>query len=106
MARKYKTTKPGGVAEDPMPQEITSVTPTVEAATTAEPGGEHLNRALPARDLMETSGIEHAGRPMAEPTGDPPESVKPADGPVYAADPRPVMTVNLGGYSGGPMLTF
>jgi hypothetical protein len=105
MARKRKATKSGEVAESTRPQETTEATPADEAVTVPEMGSEIEDRSLPAHDLIETREVDEPGRPKAQATGDSPKFAKVvAGGPEYIGGPRPIMTVNLSGYSGGPSM--
>ena len=105
MARKRKATKSGEVGEAARPQETTETRPADEAVTVPETSSEIEDRSLPARDLIETGEVDQPGRPKAQATDDSPKFAKAvAGGPEYIGGPRPTMTVNLSGYSGGPSM--
>jgi hypothetical protein len=49
--------------------------------------------------------VDQPGRPTAQATGDSPSFAKAlAGGPEFIGGPRPTITVNLSGYSGGPSM--
>jgi hypothetical protein len=105
MPRKKKATTSKGVAEAAMPPETTAITPAAEAVTLPETGSEPKDRPLPVRDIIESRKADQPGRPKAQATADSPGFAKTvAGGPEFIGGPRPSMTVNLSGYSGGPSM--
>lgn len=102
MPRKKKAANPAEAGEVPAPRELTTPL-AAEAATPGESGGEPNGRWIPARDVPQAATEPAPAPPTAD--GRTPERTPSAatQGTGHAADPRPVITVNLSDYSGGPV---
>jgi hypothetical protein len=101
MPRKKKTAKSAEPAETAMPQ----AAPAITAATESEPHSERGDRPLPATDAGNTTELNRARMQTPEATDGRAGFARAVAGnPEYTGGPRPVLTVNLSVYSGGPAM--
>jgi hypothetical protein len=92
MARKKRATKSSEAAATTLPTETTTLAPAIEPTALISGSGE--------RDAGPPSGTYSVEVKQHE--GSTTRTDELATSRTFAADPRPVMTVNLCGYSGGP----